>query len=102
MRSVPKRGSVGSTLKLEADPTLPRFGTDLIQVDPDLRPCHLQLPNGGMLNSLLQICCAPVAQRLEQQTHNLLVRGSNPCGGTKQLASCLALLLLIIITYRNG
>jgi hypothetical protein len=26
--------------------------------------------------------CAPVAQRLEQQTHNLLVRGSNPCGGT--------------------
>ena len=28
-------------------------------------------------------CCAPVAQRLEQQTHNLLVRGSNPCGGTK-------------------
>ena len=25
---------------------------------------------------------APVAQRLEQQTHNLLVRGSNPCGGT--------------------
>ena len=27
--------------------------------------------------------CAPVAQRLEQQTHNLLVRGSNPCGGTK-------------------
>ena len=34
-------------------------------------------------------CCAPVAQRLEQQTHNLLVRGSNPCGGTNQLASCL-------------
>ncbi len=32
-------------------------------------------------------CCAPVAQRLEQQTHNLLVRGSNPCGGTNQLAS---------------
>ena len=28
--------------------------------------------------------CAPVAQRLEQQTHNLLVRGSNPCGGTKK------------------
>ena len=28
--------------------------------------------------------CAPVAQRLEQQTHNLLVRGSNPCGGTKE------------------
>ena len=24
---------------------------------------------------------APVAQRLEQQTHNLLVRGSNPRGG---------------------
>src|SRR5205814_4166085 len=35
--------------------------------------------------------CAPVAQRLEQQTHNLLVRGSNPCGGTNQLASCLTL-----------
>lgn len=30
--------------------------------------------------------CAPVAQRLEQQTHNLLVRGSNPCGGTKVLS----------------
>ena len=30
-------------------------------------------------------CCAPVAQRLEQQTHNLLVRGSNPCGGTKKI-----------------
>src|SRR5215813_9185794 len=35
--------------------------------------------------------CAPVAQRLEQQTHNLLVRGSNPCGGTNQEASCLTL-----------
>src|SRR3989441_4392282 len=35
--------------------------------------------------------CAPVAQRLEQQTHNLLVRGSNPCGGTNQLASRLTL-----------
>ena len=32
--------------------------------------------------------CAPVAQRLEQQTHNLLVRGSNPCGGTKSIADC--------------
>ena len=31
--------------------------------------------------------CAPVAQRLEQQTHNLLVRGSNPCGGTKSVGS---------------
>src|SRR6185503_18941639 len=30
----------------------------------------------------IQEYCAPVAQRLEQQTHNLLVRGSNPCGGT--------------------
>ena len=30
--------------------------------------------------------CAPVAQRLEQQTHNLLVRGSNPRGGTKDIA----------------
>ncbi len=35
--------------------------------------------------------CAPVAQRLEQQTHNLLVRGSNPCGGTNQLAKVLTL-----------
>src|ERR1700752_1424721 len=35
--------------------------------------------------------CAPVAQRLEQQTHNLLVRGSNPCGGTNQPASSLTL-----------
>src|SRR5690349_23680315 len=30
--------------------------------------------------------CAPVAQRLEQQTHNLLVRGSNPCGGTRVIS----------------
>ena len=30
---------------------------------------------------------APVAQRLEQQTHNLLVRGSNPCGGTRDIGS---------------
>src|SRR3989441_10710746 len=43
------------------------------------------------LAPLLLIWCAPVAQRLEQQTHNLLVRGSNPCGGTNQLASCLTL-----------
>src|SRR5438132_13332682 len=34
---------------------------------------------------------APVAQWLEQQTHNLLVRGSNPCGGTNQLARVLTL-----------
>src|ERR1700756_4469495 len=27
--------------------------------------------------------CGPVAQRLEQGTHNPLVRGSNPCGPTK-------------------
>ena len=40
-------------------------------------------------------CCAPVAQRLEQQTHNLLVRGSNPCGGTKYLVSVLTLFLLL-------
>ena|SRR5687767_14741171 len=32
-------------------------------------------------------CCAPVAQRLEQQTHNLLVRGSNPCGGTNEIGN---------------
>src|SRR2546425_6954111 len=43
------------------------------------------------LAPLLLIWCAPVAQRLEQQTHNLLVRGSNPCGGTNQLASVLTL-----------
>jgi hypothetical protein len=28
-------------------------------------------------------CGGPVAQRLEQQTHNLLVVGSNPTGPTK-------------------
>src|SRR6185436_20966724 len=37
------------------------------------------------------VICAPVAQRLEKQTHNLLVRGSNPCGGTNQLARVLTL-----------
>src|SRR5215203_5214230 len=51
----------------------------------------LQLPNDRMLHSIcavkvqVQVSCAPVAQRLEQQTHNLLVRGSNPCGGTSKL-----------------
>ena len=35
-----------------------------------------------ILTQFLKRHCAPVAQRLEQQTHNLLVRGSNPCGGT--------------------
>ncbi len=29
--------------------------------------------------------CGPIAQRLEQQTHNLLVPGSNPGGPTKIL-----------------
>ena len=49
--------------------------------------------NGGRVtltnNRLLTVnnSCAPVAQRLEQQTHNLLVRGSNPCGGTKYFLS---------------
>ena len=38
----------------------------------------------GKIDHLVS-CCAPVAQRLEQQTHNLLVRGSNPCGGTKDI-----------------
>ena len=42
-------------------------------------PCHLKSP------------CAPVAQRLEQQTHNLLVRGSNPCGGTNEVSLSLTL-----------
>ena len=31
--------------------------------------------------------CGPVAQRLEQWTHNPLVQGSNPCGPTNQLSS---------------
>lgn len=29
----------------------------------------------------------PVAQRLEQWTHNPLVQGSNPCGPTNDLGS---------------
>ena len=41
---------------------------------------HFHLPNNRVVHC---VPCAPVAQRLEQQTHNLLVRGSNPCGGTK-------------------
>src|SRR5437762_5592852 len=48
--------------------------------------------------------CAPVAQRLEQQTHNLLVRGSNPCGGTNYLVSAptflsLSLTLVIAVVH---
>jgi hypothetical protein len=39
-----------------------------------------------MIDCAFEQNCAPVAQRVEQQTHNLLVRGSNPCGGTNQLA----------------
>ena len=42
-----------------------------------------------MIDCALRKTCAPVAQRLEQQTHNLLVRGSNPCGGTKYPVSVL-------------
>ena len=30
----------------------------------------------------------PVAQRLEQWTHNPLVQGSNPCGPTKNSFHC--------------
>ena len=30
----------------------------------------------------IELDLGPIAQRLEQQTHNLLVRGSNPCGPT--------------------
>src|SRR5882724_3621741 len=39
---------------------------------------------GGVRKSLK----GPVAQRLEQGTHNPLVRGSNPCGPTKFFANC--------------
>src|SRR5258706_11431462 len=57
-----------------------------METDAKSRQIPLQSESGRLLSP-----CAPVAQRLEQQTHNLLVRGSNPCGGTNQLASCLTL-----------
>ncbi len=47
--------------------------------------CLRDTLNGSRFLPVVQPC-APVAQRLEQQTHNLLVRGSNPCGGTKNQA----------------
>ena len=59
-------------------PTSP-YATSSVQY----RTCHALL--------LFLSWCAPVAQRLEQQTHNLLVRGSSPCGGTNELARCLTL-----------
>ena len=62
----------------------------------------LQLPNDCMINSLIHDLCAPVAQRLEQQTHNLLVRGSNPCGGTngiKQLWAAALLPIFLMCAY---
>ena len=34
-------------------------------------------------------CLCPCSSTVEQLTHNLLVRGSNPCGGTNQLARVL-------------
>ncbi len=53
----------------------------------DERGNDLQIPKEGVLHSAITVSpCAPVAQRLEQQTHNLLVRGSNPCGGTKRFS----------------
>jgi hypothetical protein len=51
---------------------------------------------------LFHFRCAPVAQRLEQQTHNLLVRGSNPCGGTNQLARVLKKAMLQIMVDPTG
>src|SRR2546425_1903921 len=48
------------------------------------------------LAPLLLIWCAPVAQRLEQQTHNLLVRGSNPCGRSEEHTSELQSLAYLV------
>ena len=53
--------------------------------------CELQSgilrPASCEVGKLLAVCetqlVGPVAQRLEQQTHNLLVAGSNPAGPTK-------------------
>src|ERR1700752_589539 len=53
--------------------------------------CRFQVRCVHRYNTIHQLASAPVAQRLEQQTHNLLVRGSNPCGGTNQLARVLTL-----------
>ena len=37
----------------------------------------------NMKNKMLSALHGPVAQRSEQETHNLLVAGSNPAGSTK-------------------
>ena len=71
----------------------PAFRTDCklrqYSESPDftLRRRASTILNLTRLTLLYLIWCAPVAQRLEQQTHNLLVRGSNPCGGTSFLRS---------------
>ena len=58
-----------------------------VSLRPELAKTTTTRYNSGHSRIAPISCCAPVAQRLEQQTHNLLVRGSNPCGGTNQLAS---------------
>lgn len=56
--------------------------------------CHLQIAIDNhvprrivfytnMRNKLRNVLSGPVAQRLEQSTHNALVAGSNPAGSTK-------------------
>jgi hypothetical protein len=37
-----------------------------------------------------EACAGPIAQRLEQQTHNLLVLGSNPSGPTRPHTVCIS------------
>src|SRR5271170_2686230 len=45
----------------------------------------------------------PIAQRLEQQTHNLLVLGSNPSGPTRifRLISLTAAMVVPIVPLKN-
>ena len=56
----------------------------------------------------IELDLGPIAQRLEQQTHNLLVRGSNPCGPTsfipvllvmKRLGECSVKLPFLMYIY---
>ncbi len=70
-----KGGKDVATMALPLFPRARRFGLSGSEAQNARYVCF-------MINFRKSKQCAPVAQRLEQQTHNLLVRGSNPCGGT--------------------
>ena len=80
-------------MKLSMKHTLQLTTEELVTLANDAE-CHLQnaIDNNvsrrimfytNMRNKLRYALSGPVAQRLEQSTHNALVAGSNPAGSTK-------------------